>query len=188
MAAHPSSTATPPERSDGLSYVWRALRHRNFRLYFGGQGISVIGTWMTRLATSWLVYRLTGSALYWGSWDSPGRYRHSYWRRSPACGSTSWNRRHLLLVTQILAMLQSLRAAALLTLSQTHHHSRDHSSERVSRRDQWVSTCRGGKRFWCREMGSQRGFGKRDRAEFVHGEYRTACGAFARRSGNRRVR
>ena len=49
-----------------LSHAWRALRHRNFRLYFFGQGISVMGTWMTRLATSWLVYRMTHSALLLG--------------------------------------------------------------------------------------------------------------------------
>jgi len=46
-----------------MSFAWRALRHRNFRLFFGGQTISLIGTWMTRVATGWLVYRLTGSAL-----------------------------------------------------------------------------------------------------------------------------
>ena len=46
----------------GISLAWRALRHRNFRLFFGGQSISLIGTWMTRIATAWLVYRLTGSA------------------------------------------------------------------------------------------------------------------------------
>ena len=44
----------------------RALQHRNFRLFFGGQSISLIGTWITRVATSWLVYRLTGSALLLG--------------------------------------------------------------------------------------------------------------------------
>ena len=44
----------------------RALRHRNFRLFFCGQSLSLIGTWMTRLATSWLVYRLTGSSLLLG--------------------------------------------------------------------------------------------------------------------------
>jgi hypothetical protein len=43
-----------------MGHAWRALRHRNFRLFFGGQSISLIGTWMTRIATSWLVYRLTG--------------------------------------------------------------------------------------------------------------------------------
>jgi hypothetical protein len=42
-----------------MSHAWRALRHRNFKLFFFGQSISVIGTWMTRLATGWLVYRLT---------------------------------------------------------------------------------------------------------------------------------
>ena len=38
-----------------ISHAWRSLRHRNFKLFFAGQSISVMGTWMTRLATSWLV-------------------------------------------------------------------------------------------------------------------------------------
>src|SRR5437762_7022304 len=46
--------------------VTRALRHRNYRLFFGGQSVSLIGTWLTRIATSWLVYRLTGSELLLG--------------------------------------------------------------------------------------------------------------------------
>ena len=50
----------------GMVFALRALRHRNYRLYFVGQGISLIGTWMTRVATSWLVYRLTDSALLLG--------------------------------------------------------------------------------------------------------------------------
>jgi hypothetical protein len=49
-----------------ISHAWRALRHRNFKLFFFGQSISLIGTWMTRLATTWLVYRLTHSALLLG--------------------------------------------------------------------------------------------------------------------------
>ena len=44
----------------------RALLHRNYRLFFGGQSVSLIGTWITRVATSWLVYRLTGSELLLG--------------------------------------------------------------------------------------------------------------------------
>ncbi len=44
----------------------RALRHRNYRLFFGGQGTSLVGTWITRIAVSWLVYRLTGSELLLG--------------------------------------------------------------------------------------------------------------------------
>ena len=50
----------------GLNHITRALRHRNYRLFFGGQSISLIGTWITRIATSWLVYRLTGSELLLG--------------------------------------------------------------------------------------------------------------------------
>jgi len=44
----------------------RALRSRNYRLFFSGQIVSLIGTWMTRIATSWLVYRLTDSAVLLG--------------------------------------------------------------------------------------------------------------------------
>src|SRR5271163_2413294 len=43
-------------------FALRALRHRNYRLFFTGQTVSLIGTWMTQIATSWLVYRITGSA------------------------------------------------------------------------------------------------------------------------------
>jgi len=116
VTAHSTSTATPPEKSGGLSYAWRALRHRNFRLYFGGQGISVIGTWMTRLATSWLVYRLTGSALLLGVVGFAGQIPTFLLAPFAGVWVDRLNRRHLLLVTQILAMLQSL-ALAVLTLT-----------------------------------------------------------------------
>jgi hypothetical protein len=56
----PSSTA------NSYAHAWRALRGRNFRLFFAGQSVSLIGTWITRIATSWLVYRLTGSGLLLG--------------------------------------------------------------------------------------------------------------------------
>lgn len=46
--------------------ITRALAHRNYRLFFGGQSVSLMGTWTTRIATSWLVYRLTGSAFLLG--------------------------------------------------------------------------------------------------------------------------
>ena len=49
------------------SRALRALRHRNFRLFFGGQLISLIGTWMQSVAQSWLIYRLTHSALLLGA-------------------------------------------------------------------------------------------------------------------------
>ena len=50
-----------------LSATIRALRHRNFQLFFGGQLISLIGTWMQSVAQAWLVYRLTGSSLKLGA-------------------------------------------------------------------------------------------------------------------------
>ena len=56
-----------------FEHLTRALRHRNYRLFFGGQTVSLIGTWITRIATSWLVYRLTGSELLLGVVGFAGR-------------------------------------------------------------------------------------------------------------------
>ncbi len=55
-----------PARTGRLPVTLRALRHRNFQLFFGGQLISLIGTWMQSVAQAWLVYRLTGSSLLLG--------------------------------------------------------------------------------------------------------------------------
>jgi MFS family permease len=96
--------------------MWRALGHRNYRLFFAGQGISLIGTWMTRIATSWLVYRLTGSALLLGVVGFAGQI--PTFLLSPFAGVLvdRWNRHRLLVATQVLAMLQSL-ALGILTLT-----------------------------------------------------------------------
>ncbi len=101
---------------DGLSRAWRALRHRNFRLFFSGQSISLIGTWMTRVATSWLVYRLTGSALLLGTVSFLGQL--PVFLLAPFAGVLvdRMDRRRVMIVTQVLAMLQSL-ALAVLTLA-----------------------------------------------------------------------
>lgn len=96
-----------------ISHAWRALRHRNFRLFFFGQGISVIGTWMTRLATSWLVYRMTHSALLLGIVSFSGQILS--FALAPLAGV--WverlNRRKLLVWTQAAGSVQSLALAAL---------------------------------------------------------------------------
>jgi len=66
----PKSDAAPPagqDRNLSLSTTFRALRYRNFQLFFGGQLISLIGTWMQSVAQSWLVYKMTNSALLLGS-------------------------------------------------------------------------------------------------------------------------
>src|SRR5437016_4217129 len=57
----------------GWSHAWRALRHPNFRLFFG-QSISVIGTWLTQVARMWLVFRLTHSALLLGVVSFAGQF------------------------------------------------------------------------------------------------------------------
>ena len=56
-----SRSAARPQVAN-WKFALRALRSRNYRLFFIGQSVSLIGTWMTQIATSWLVYRLTGSA------------------------------------------------------------------------------------------------------------------------------
>jgi MFS family permease len=95
------------------AHAWRALRHRNFRLFFTGQSISLIGTWMTRIATAWLVYRLTGSALLLGFVSFAGQI--PTFLLAPFAGVLvdRINRRNLLVWTQVLAGVQSLAMAAL---------------------------------------------------------------------------
>jgi MFS family permease len=111
-----STDDAEPSRSPDLSHAWRALRHRNFRLFFGGQTISLIGTWMTRVATSWLVYRLTKSSLLLGTVGFAGQI--PTFLLAPLAGVIvdRIDRRKVLVWTQTLAMAQSL-ALAWLTLS-----------------------------------------------------------------------
>ena len=101
--------------SDGL-HLLRALRSRNYRLYFFGQGLSLIGTWMTYLATAWLVYRLTHSAVLLGVVGFSGQIPACL--LSPLAGVLvdRWSRHRVLVITQVLSMLQSL-ALAVLTLT-----------------------------------------------------------------------
>jgi MFS family permease len=114
-APHPIADDARAAARD-YSHAWRALRHRNFRLFFGGQTISLVGTWMTRIATAWLVYRLTGSALLLGTISFAGQI--PTFLLAPFAGVLvdRSNRRHVLIWTQTLAMVQSLALAAL-TLS-----------------------------------------------------------------------
>jgi MFS family permease len=112
--SQPGSVGTPAAQD--YSHAWRALRHRNFRLFFGGQSISLIGTWMTRIATSWLVYRLTHSALLLGTVGFAGQI--PTFLLAPLAGVLvdRIDRRKVLVWTQSLAMVQAL-ALAWLTLT-----------------------------------------------------------------------
>ena len=93
----------------------RALRHRNYRLFFGGQSVSLIGTWITRVATSWLVYRLTGSALLLGVVGFCGQIPTLVLAPFAGVMVDRHDRHRILIITQILSALQSL-ALALLAL------------------------------------------------------------------------
>ncbi|PYS51686.1 MAG: MFS transporter [Acidobacteria bacterium] len=94
----------------------RALSHRNYKLFFSGQSISLIGTWMTRIATSWLVYRLTGSALLLGVVGFSGQIPSFLLAPFAGVLVDRWSRHRLLVATQVLSLLQSL-ALAVLTLT-----------------------------------------------------------------------
>ncbi|MGA8500988.1 MAG: MFS transporter [Candidatus Sulfotelmatobacter sp.] len=96
-----------------FSHAWRALQHRNFRLFFTGQSISLIGTWMTRVATSWLVYRLTGSALLLGLVGFAGQIPTFLLAPFAGVWVDRLDRRNMLVWTQVLAGLQSLALAGL---------------------------------------------------------------------------
>ena len=116
-----AETIEPPAAAEQriehrASHAWRALRHRNFQLFVGGQSISLIGTWMTRVATGWLVYRLTGSALLLGTVSFAGQIPTFLLAPFAGVWVDRLDRRQVLVWTQTLAMVQSLLLAAL-TLS-----------------------------------------------------------------------
>ena len=96
-----------------FSHALRALRHRNYRLFYSGQSLSLIGTWITRIATSWLVYRLTGSAFLLGLVGFCGQIPTLLLTPIAGVIVDRRNRHRMLVVTQILSLLQSAALAAL---------------------------------------------------------------------------
>jgi MFS family permease len=97
----------------GRPTVLRALRHRNYRLFFAGQSLSLVGTWITRIATGWLIYRLTGSALLLGVVGFCGQIPTLFLAPVAGVFVDRWDRHRVLVVTQVLSMLQSGALAAL---------------------------------------------------------------------------
>ena len=88
--------------------MFRAFRHRNYRLFFAGQSISLIGTWVRQTALGWLVYRLTDSPLMLGVVVFCSQI--PTFLIAPFAGvlADKWNRHHLLIICQILSMMQAL--------------------------------------------------------------------------------
>lgn len=99
-----------------MPQLFRSLRNRNYRLYFLGQGLSLIGTWMTRIAASWLVYRLTDSAFLLGFVGFIGQIPTLVLAPFAGVYIDRWNRHRVLVVTQAASMLQSA-ALGILTLA-----------------------------------------------------------------------
>ncbi len=98
----------------GWKLLLRALKYKNYRLFFGGQSVSLIGMWMQSIALSWLVYRLTNSAILLGVIGFVSQIPSFI--LSPLAGvyADRWNRRYMLICTQALLMMQSLTLAALV--------------------------------------------------------------------------
>lgn len=107
-----STPAQPPR------HVFRALHHRNYRLFFFGQGVSVIGTWMQRVALSWLVYVLTGDPFLLGVVNFSNQIPAALVAPFAGVLADRMDRRRLLIATQSLAMAQAFVLAALTLLGQ----------------------------------------------------------------------
>lgn len=95
-------------------FMWRALRHRNYRIFFAGQAVSLVGTWMTNTATVWLVYRLTGSPFWLGVVGFAGQIPAALLAPLAGVYVDKWNRHRLLIAAQTGSMIQSLALAALV--------------------------------------------------------------------------
>jgi MFS family permease len=113
MSNRHSSATKPAAGASDWKFAIRALRHRNYALFFSGQTVSLIGSWMTRIATSWLVYRLTHSPFLLGLVGFSGQI--PIFLLGPFAGVwvDRWNRHRVLVVTQILSMAQSFGLAVL---------------------------------------------------------------------------
>jgi len=107
-----SALHSPRDKREPIR-ITRALQHRNYRLFFGGQTVSLVGTWITRIATSWLVYRLSGSVFLLGVVGFFGQIPTLLLAPFAGVLVDRWNRHRILVITQVLSMLQSVGLAVL---------------------------------------------------------------------------
>src|ERR1700745_445489 len=99
-----TQVASRPQKNLRAPQMLRALRHRNFQLFFSGQLISLIGTWMDNIAEAWLVFRLTGSSLLLGTVAFAGQI--PVFLLAPIGGMVAdrWNRQRVGVATQARSM------------------------------------------------------------------------------------
>jgi|SRR5579864_1378480 len=109
----PGSPVPGPAGKSRLPAAFRSLKHRNFRLFFGGQLISLVGTWMQTIAQSWLIYRLTGSSVLLGLLGFVSQI--PIFLLSPIGGLTAdrWPRQRVVIATQVSSMVLAFLLAAL---------------------------------------------------------------------------
>jgi len=102
------------QNGGGFRGMLRAFRHRNFRLYFSGQSISLIGTWVQQIALSWTIYQLTHSSFLLGAVSFAGQL--PLFILTPLAGEAvdRVNGQHMLIITQSLAFVQALALAVVV--------------------------------------------------------------------------
>ena len=93
--------------------ILRSFAHRNFRLFFLGQGLSLIGTWLQQTALPWLVYRQTGSAYWLAIVAFAGQFPSVFFTPLAGVLADRLNKRRVLFVTQTLSMIQAMLLAYL---------------------------------------------------------------------------
>ena len=113
IADTPISPLPAPENRSLFHDLVRSLRHRNFQLFFSGQLISLIGTWMQNIAQAWLVYRLTGSSLLLGIVGFAGQIPIFLFAPIGGLAADRWNRHHVVIGTQVSSMILAFILAAL---------------------------------------------------------------------------
>lgn len=105
-------------KDNRLKLIFRALESRNYRLFFLGQGVSLIGTWMQQIAMGWMVYRLTHSPFLLGLVGFASQIPSFILSPFSGVMTDRWNRHRLLILTQTLAMFQAF-ALAILSLTES---------------------------------------------------------------------
>lgn len=120
-AGEPAQAPPPPGDNEaasrtgasGRSGLLRVFRHRNYRLFFAGQAVSLLGTWMQSMAQAWLVYRLSGSSLALGTLGFAGQIPVFALSVFGGALADSRDKRAILIGTQVVSMLLALVAAVL---------------------------------------------------------------------------
>src|SRR5882757_3830193 len=121
-AAGETASALPLARTGVWANLGRALRHRNYRLFFAGQVVSLVGTFLSQAAASWLVYRLTHDAWLLGLVGFIGHLPMFLLTPFAGVWVDRLDRRRLMIVTQVVSTVQSfgLLGVALLFGQDAH--------------------------------------------------------------------